>query len=119
MSHSGMVPVRISRISYPNVAEKHVTDSDYILLPPKKSLVIDNNLCKKFAVALVRIDASSHSESGTTFVTLSNPYSVSTIGEIYSVFCRFFVVFDDELDELGLWFGSSDDGAGLNVLDVD
>jgi len=53
VSHSGMVPVRTSRMSYPNVAEKHVTDSEYILLPPKKSLVIDSSLCKKLAAALV------------------------------------------------------------------
>jgi len=53
VSCSKMVPVGTSRIFYPNVAEKHVTDSEYILLPPKKSLVIDSSLCKKLAAALV------------------------------------------------------------------
>ena len=41
------------------------------------------------------------------------------IREIYSFFRRFLTVVDDELVEVDLFFGSSNDGADVGVIDVE
>jgi len=52
-SYLRIVRVRVSNTSHVTAPNRCATDSDYILLPPEKSLEIDGRLLKKLAAALV------------------------------------------------------------------
>jgi hypothetical protein len=78
-----MAHVGVSNISNRETAENFTIDSGYVLLPPKRRLVIDSKLCKKLAMALVTRYSPSDPQMKISMATASKyvPASVRQWGQ--------------------------------------
>jgi len=76
--------VRAPNPSQATATKRLITDSNYILLPPKKSLAIDGGLLKKLAAALVTRYSPDDPRMKISIATVSKyvPASVCQWGQV-------------------------------------